>query len=62
MFARWHTIFIKRRIVMSDTRKAYSVWVEGKQVNDDWLTYQEASDLADECLKKGHWAMIGNRD
>ena len=47
---------------MSDTRKAYSVWVDGKQVNEDWLTHEEALDLADECLKKGHWAIISNRD
>ena len=47
---------------MSDTRKAYSVLVDCKQVNDDWLTYQEASDLADECVKNGQSPIIGNRD
>jgi len=47
---------------MSDTRKAYSVWVDGKQVNDDWLTYQEASDLSDKCVKDGYSPIIGNRD
>ena len=47
---------------MSDTRKAYSVWVDGKEVNDRWLTYKEASDLADKCVEDGYSPIIGNRD
>ena len=47
---------------MSDERKAYSVWVDGKEVNDHWLTYEEASDLADKCVRDGHSPIIGNRD
>ena len=48
---------------MSDIlRRVYSVWVDGKEVNDYWLTYQEASDLADECVKNGQSPIIGNRD
>ncbi len=42
--------------------KAYNVWVDGKEVNDHWLTYKEASDLADECVKNGQSPIIGNRD
>ena len=48
---------------MSDIlRRVYSVWVDGKEVNDYWLTYQEASDLADECVKNGQSPIIGNAD
>ena len=46
---------------MSDTRKAYSVWVDGKQVNDDWLTYQEASDLSDMNDVEHGWTTYNNR-
>jgi len=35
---------------------------QDEEVNDHWLTYKEASDLADKCVRDGHSPIIGNRD
>lgn len=34
--------------------KLYTVWVGGTEVNDYYLTYEEAMDLADDYIEDGY--------
>jgi len=40
--------------------KVWSVWVDGSEVNNYYLTYQDASDLADEYIEDGYMPVIAN--
>lgn len=47
---------------MKEHEKVWSVWVDGSEVNNYLLTYQEASDLADEYVEDGYSPIIANAD
>lgn len=47
-------ISLKLTLTKGDTLKVFSVWVGGIEVNDSYLTYQEADSLAKEYLDQDY--------
>ena len=39
-------------------KKVYSVWVDGQEVNDEYLTKKEADELFNDYVEKGYNPII----